>query len=200
MDPVSATSVDVAAARKEQLFYKYVYPLRGMIFKLCSKYSLSSYDVQENYQDALVNLYRYIDTYDPQRPLHAWVHTCVKRQVWASDRKRSRHDNKDFDQDIQDYEDSIIDDEHVSSNVLDTSNWKELYGPDIVEVLEELPQCYQDVIILQQAGYSLKEIAEIEYNKGTIRSPKTDTIKTRLRFARHHLQNNLTRDGKRLPR
>lgn len=200
-----ASGVDIekdpeVIARRTALFNKYVLPFKNMIFRLCADYSNNPDDVQENYSEVMVNFYRRIETYDTSRPVRAWIHTCVKHQVWACDRRRQQHNNKDFDNDIEDFEEEIIDDNHISSNVMGVDNWRDLYSPDIVEVLEELkPRC-RDALILQEAGYSLREIAEIEYRKGTMRLPNMETIKSRLRLARQHLKNNLTRDGKRIPR
>lgn len=187
-------------ARRTELFNRYILPFTNMIFKLCAKYSANSNDVQENYSEALTNFYRRIETYDSSRPIRAWIHTCVKHQVWASDRRRQVHNNKDFDNDIEDYEEELIDDDHVSSNVMGVDNWKEMYSQDIVEVIEELPARHRNALILQEAGYSLREIAEIEYANGLLKTLSMDTIKSRLRFARQHLKNNITRDGTRIPR
>ena len=79
-------------------------------------------------------------------------------------------------------------------------NWRDMYNPDIVMVLDELKPRYRDALLLQEAGYSLKEIAEIEYRKGSLRSPNIDTIKSRLRLARQHLKDNIAKDGQRIPR
>lgn len=187
-------------ARRTELFNKYILPFSNMIFKLVAEYSNDTNNVQENYSDVMINFYRRVETYDPSRPIRTWIHICTKRQVWACDKRRQQHNNKDFDNDIEDYEDELIDDEHVSGNVLGVDNWRELYSPDIVEVLEELKPRHRDALILQEAGYSLKEIAEIEYAKGSLKTPNMETIKSRLRLARKHLKDNLTRDGQRIPR
>lgn len=186
------------AARRTRLFNKYIVPFTNMIYKLTIQYSNSPDNVEENYSDVMINFFRRIETYDPNRPIHAWLHTCVKRQVWASERKRQTHNNKDFDNDIEDFEDSLLDDEHISSNVLGVGNWRELYNEHIVALLDQLKPCYRDALILQEAGYSLKEIAEIEYAKGSLKTLNMETIKSRLRSARQHLKNNLTRDGERI--
>ena len=187
-------------ARRTELFNKYVLPFQNMIFKLCIQYCDNHNNVQEDYSEVLVNFYRRIETYDPTRPIRAWIHTCVKHQVWACNRKRQAENNKDFDNDIEDYEEELMDDDQISSNALGVENWRDLYGPDLVEVLEELKPRHRDALILQEAGYSLREIAEIEYSKGSLKTKNIETIKSRLRLARQHLKNNLTRDGKRIPR
>lgn len=201
----TAPAVDVerdpeVIARRTALFNKYILPFNNMIFKLCKEYSRSPDNVEENYSEVLVNFYRRIETYDADRPIRAWIHTCVKHQVWACEKQRQIHNNKDYDNDIEDYEEELLADDHVSGNVLGVDNWREHYNSDIVAVLEELKPRHRDALILQEAGYSLKEIAEIEFAKGSLKSPNIETIKSRLRMARQHLKNNITKDGQRIPR
>lgn len=186
-------------ARRTALFNQYVMPFVNMIFKLCKEYSWRPENVEENYSEVMVNFYRRIETYDPDRPIRAWIHTCVKHQVWACEKQRQIHNNKDYDNDIEDYEEELLADDHVSSNVLGIDNWREHYSQDIIDVLDELKPRHRDALILQESGYSLKEIAEIEFKKGSLRSPNTETIKSRLRLARQHLKSRLTKDGQRIP-
>lgn len=184
--------------RRTFLFNKYILPFSNMIFKLCKDYSWNHHNVEENYSEVMTNFYRRIDTYDTTRPIKAWIHTCVKHQVWACERQRQAHNNKSDDNDIDDFKDDLLCDDHVSMNVLGIENWRDYYNQDIVEVLDELKPRHRDALILQEAGYSLKEIAEIEYKKGSLKSPNIETIKSRLRLARQHLKNNITKDGKRI--
>lgn len=187
-------------ARRTALFNQYILPFTKMIYKLCKNYSWSPQNVEENYSDVMVNFYRRIETYDPNRPIKTWIHICVKRQVWACERQRNAHNNKDDDNDIDDYKDELLDDGHVSENALGVDNWREHYNSDIVEAIERLKPRFRDVLILQEAGYSLKEIAEIEYAKGSLKTFSIDTIQSRLRLARQYLRNNITKDGQRIPR
>lgn len=187
-----------AIERRTFLFNKYILPFSNMIFKLCKDYSWNHHNVEENYSEVMTNFYRRIDTYDTTRPIKAWIHTCVKHQVWACERQRQAHNNKSDDNDIDDFKDDLLCDDHVSMNVLGVENWRDYYNQDIVEVLDELKPRHRDALILQEAGYSLKEIAEIEYKKGSLKSPNIETIKSRLRLARQHLKNNITKDGKRI--
>ena len=198
-------SVDVerdpeVIARRTALFKQYIEPFINMIYKLCKDYSWNYENVEDNYSEVMTNFYRRIETYDPSRPIKAWIHTCVKHQVWACEKQRQAHNNKDFDNDIEDYEEDLLTDDRISSNVLGVDNWRQLYSPDIVEVLDELKPRYRDALILQESGYSLREIAEIEFVNGSLKSPNIETIKSRLRLARQHLKHNLTKDGQRIPR
>ncbi len=186
-------------ARRTALFNQYIVPFVNMIFKLCRDYSWSPENVEENYSEVILNFYRRIEQYNPDRPIRAWIHTCVKHQVWACEKQRQIHNNKSYDNDIETFEEEIEADDHVSGNVLGVENWREHYNQDIVDVLSELKPRHRDALILQESGYSLKEIAEIEFKKGTLKTPNTETIKSRLRLARQHLKSRLTRDGQRIP-
>ena len=183
-------------ARRTELFNKYVKPYYNMIYKLCMNYSNCQDNVEENYTEVLVNFYRRIETYDPSRSIHTWLVT--KRQVFELERQRQKHNNKDYDNDIEWYGDNIIDDSEVSGNAMGIDNYRQLYNDEILSVLDEMKPIHRDAILLQEAGYSLREIAEIEYAKGTLKSKNIETIKSRLFLARQYLKKHLTRDGERV--
>lgn len=185
--------------KRTELYNQYVAPYYNMIYKLCMNYTYDPANVEENYTEVLVNFYRRIDTYDPTRSIHTWLHIVTKRQVFELERRRRRHDNKSYDIDIEDYGecDWMANDNHISGNVMGVDNYRELYNDDILAVLDSMKPIHRDAWILQQAGYSLKEIAEIENQKGTLKSRNIETVKSRLFFARQYLRKNLTRDGKR---
>ena len=184
---------------RTELYNKYVAPYYNMIYKLCMNYTYDPANVEENYTEVLVNFFRRIDTYDPNRSIHTWLHIVTKRQVAELERRRKRHDNKSYDVDIEDYGecDWMTNENHISGNVMGVDNYRELYNDDILAVLDSMKPIHRDAWILQQAGYSLKEIADIENKKGTLKSRNIETVKSRLFFARQYLRKNLTRDGKR---
>lgn len=187
-------------ARRNALFQQYVAPFFNMIYKLCIKYSYNSRNVEENYTEVLVNFYRRIETYDPNRPIRTWLHICTKRQVFALERKRQAKSLPICnDNGIEGFgEEPMYDDDEVSGNVMGVENYRELYNDDILAVLDELKPIHRDALILQEAGYSLKEIVEIEYHKGTLKSRNIETVKSRLFLARQYLKKHLTRDGDRI--
>lgn len=185
-------------ARRTELYNKYVAPFYDMIYYLCIKYSYKSCNVQDNYVEVLVNFYRRIETYDTKRPIRTWLHIVTKRHIFALERLRQRDNNKDEDDDIDVFGDEIIDDDEPSGNIMGVENYRELYNDDILSVLDEMKPIHRDAFILQEAGYSLKEIAEIEYQKGTLKSKNIETVKSRLFLARQYLKKHLTRDGERI--
>lgn len=187
---------EVAVVRNA-LFEKYVTPYLNMIYKLCMNYTYESANVQENYTEVLTNFYRRIETYDESRSIRTWLHIVTKRHIAELERRRKRHDNKSYDIDIEEYSEFISDKEMPSANVMGVDNYRELYNDDILAVLDEMKPIHREAFLLQEAGYSLKEIAEIEFKKGNLKSRNIETVKSRLFLARQFLKKNLTRDGKR---
>lgn len=183
-------------AERQRLYELYVTPYYNMIYKLCMKYTFNSSHVQENYNEVLVNFYRRITTYNPEMSILTWLHIVTKREVFDIERRRSRDDNKDYDNDIEDYIDTD-DANEPKSIMMDITNYREMYSDDVLAVLDEMKPIHRDALLLQQAGYSLKEIADIEYAKKTLKNYNIDTVKSRLFLARQYLKKHLTRDGER---
>lgn len=185
------------ASLRNRLFEQYVSPYYNMIYKLCMNYTYDPANVQENYNEVLINFYRRIETYDPSRSIHTWLHIVTKRQIAELERRRARHSNRNDDYDIEDYSNCTQYVSKPSANIMGVDNYRELYCDDILAVLDSMKPIHKDALLLQEAGYSLKEIAEIEYNKGTLKSRNIETVKSRLFLARQYLKKHLTRDGKR---
>lgn len=182
--------------KRQALFSKYVEPYLNMIYKLVMNYSYRKQNVEENYTEVLVALFRGIHTYDPSRSIHTWLHIVTKRYVYVLERKRRLHENKSYDVDIEEYQENIYDME-ANSNSMNEKNYQDFYNDDILSILNEMSPKHRDTLLLQEAGYSLKEIVEIECKKGTLKSRNIETIKSRLFIARKHLKKNLTRNGER---
>lgn len=197
-DEITGTELDPEVAkRRKALFDKYVTPYLNMVYKLCINYTYHPANVEENYTEVLINFYRRIETYDPQKSIHTWLHIVTKRQVFEIEKRRRQHDRKTFNDDIENYSNDIPEDGEPTENMMGVENYTEMYNDDILALLEEMKPIHKDALLLQEAGYSLKEIAEIEYKKGTLKSRNIETVKSRLFLARKFLKNNLTRDGKR---
>lgn len=171
-----------------------------MIYKLCMRYSFKSQDVEGNYWEVLTNMYKYIESYNPKRSIHTWLHIVTKRCVFDLDQKRRRKQevwNDDNDIECFSNESGLLTKGELSSNVMGMDNYRELYNDDILAALDQLKPQYRRPLLYQQAGYKLKEIAEFEYKCGALESRNIETVKSRLFLARRQLQHLLTRDGKR---
>lgn len=64
-----------------------------MIYKLCMRYTFNPSDIEDNYIEVLTNMYKYIETYNPERSVQTWLHIVTKRCVliWINVKKASRH-------------------------------------------------------------------------------------------------------------
>lgn len=197
---VTEQVTDEVAARRKALFDKYVTPNIRMIYKLCIRYTYNSRNIKENYTEVLTNMYKYIETYDPKRSILTWLHIVTKRCVYDLDQRRKKvADTRNEDHNIETLstEDQCYDSWSVSANAMSIDNYRELYNDDILYALDQLKPQYRRALLYQQAGYKLKEIAEMEYQNGALDSRNIETIKSRLFLARQTLQKLLTRDGKR---
>ena len=183
--------------RRNALFDKYIRPYFNMIYKLCIRYSDNSEDVEENYTIVLTTLFRGIETYDPNREIKTWIHIVTKRQVFEVNRKRAKEDNRDKDRDVSVICDNILDDRYETASCMSMENYRSLYNDDILEALDSIKPMYRDALLLQMAGYSLQEIADMEYERGNLSSRNIDTVKSRLFLARQYMRDKITRDGKR---
>lgn len=171
-----------------------------MIYKLCIKYTCNPEDIRDNYTEVLTNMYKYIETYDSDRSIQTWLHIVTKRCVFDLDQKRQNYQamwDRDNETDTFANDWDINDGEHVGYRAMNFSNYREFYNDDILDALEQLKPSYKRALLLQQAGYKLKEIAEIEYKNGALESRNIETVKSRLFLARQQLKQLLTRDGNR---
>lgn len=182
--------------RRNQLFKKYVEPYFNMIYKLCINYSFCSENVEENYNGVLINFYRRIETYDPEKSLLTWLHIVTKRQVQELERQRRRHDNRDRNQDVEFYKDAFLD--HTNQvNCFDVNKYREYYSDDILNALDKMKPIYRRALLYQEAGFSLKEIVEMEYKNGTLKTKNLETIKSRLFHARQFMRNQILKNDRR---
>lgn len=191
---------DETVTRKQALFNKYVMPYNRMIYKLVRQYTFKPANVEDNYWEVLTNMYKYIESYDTSRSIHTWLHIVTKRCVFDLDQRREKQNEKwNYEYEVESFstESGLLNQEHQSADAMGIENYRELYNDDILEALDQLKPQYRRALLLQQAGYKLKEIAEIEYRNGALDSKNIETVKSRLLLARRLLQQLLTRDGKR---
>lgn len=170
----------------------------NLVYRLCIRYSNTDFEdaVEENYQDCLINFFRYIHTYKPENDnLATWMHCCIKRNVYKLDKERMKKASANFHSiDSSDLSDHIEDSEGCY-NALTPENFFNTVGDDMLWAFSQLKDIHAIPLIYNQCGYSLDEIVEICYRKGLSRNKNIDTIKSRIFFAKKNLKLLLTRDG-----
>ena len=111
---------DEVAARRKALFDKYVTPYNRMIYKLCMRYTFNPSDIEDNYIEVLTNMYKYIETYNPERSVQTWLHIVTKRCVFDLDQRKKKHqDMLSDDNDVETFSssESIVDFARIFSKV-----------------------------------------------------------------------------------
>lgn len=179
--------------RRTELFMKYVYPHKGMIFDIAIKYTKQKKFIEDNFSDVLTTLFRYIESYSPNKCIKSWIYISSVRLILDANERNDRilfSDNIPIDS-IGDSSDS----RGVSCNSLGMDNYTEHYNDDILEALDNLPPIHKEVLLLQQAGYKISEIVEISFQNGTLKSKSSETIKSRLFLAKKKMRLLLTREG-----
>lgn len=187
---------ELSVERRTKLFNTFVLPHVNLVYKLCIRYSYSSADVEDNYNEVLINFYKYIESYDPARSIQTWLHIVTKRFIGDMNNKRSQYKTTD-DVNVNQLADSIIDEDDISGNCMDMSNYPLMYNDDILAALSKIKPIYREALLLQQAGYKLNEIMEISYRNGNLRTKNIETVKSRLFLAKQQMRKLINRDGDR---
>lgn len=187
-------SLDESIQRRTELFNKYVLPHKNLVYKLCIKYSFSSTDIEDNYNEVLINFFKYIETYDPSRSIQTWLHIVTKRFISDMNTRNSAFKRTE-DVDISEISNSFLDEDDAGSNSMSINNYHSLYNDDILEALKDLKPIYREALLLQQAGYKLNEIMEISYRNGNLKTRNLETVKSRLFLAKLQMRKLITRDG-----
>lgn len=184
---------------RTQLFYKYVYPYKNLIFHICIKHTASYENVRDNYNEVLVNFYKYVDTYDTSKSVKTWIFAVTVRLVYDLETKRKRFlrtgDVGDLDID-QITSDELLEEDGICANAMALDNYRELYSDEILHALDQIKTMYREPFLLQVAGYRLDEITEILHQKGGMKNANIETTKSRIFLAKRKLRELLTRDGK----
>lgn len=179
---------------RTELFNRYILPNRNLVYRLCIRYTFLQENIADNYSEALVNFFRYITTYDPQRSLLNWIHIVTKRFVMEQNRRHGRLPVSE-NVDVFKLASSLSDEDETHGNAMGMDNYREFYNDDILATLDQLKPIYREALLLQQAGYKLEEIVEISYRNGNMKSRSMDTMKSRIFLAKQQMRKLITPDG-----
>lgn len=163
---------------------------------MCIQFTWNQEDIEDNYSEALVNFFRYIESYDPARPLKTWIYAVTKRLLADLNSRNQNRLPANDNVDVQEIASFIPDDEESGENCMGMDNYQECYSDAILSALKQLKPVYREALLLQQAGYKLGEIMEIAYRNGSLKNRNIETVKSRLFLAKMQMRKLLTRDGK----
>lgn len=175
------------------LFHKYVYPYRNLIYHICIRHTRDKENLDDNYNEVLINFFRYVSSYDPRREVKTWLYAITVRMLADLERKNNRFTREG---DVGAMRMEQLPDKPCTAEVT-PENYRELFSDEIVEALEQIGRNYREALLLQMGGYKLEEIMEILYQRGCLRTRNIETTKSRIFLAKKKLRERLTRDGKR---
>lgn len=162
---------------------------------MCIQFTWNREDIEDNYSEALANFFRYIESYDPKRPLKTWIYAVTKRLLADLNNRNQNRLPSNENVDVQDIAGWLPDEEEPGENYMGIGNYGEYYNDAILGALDQLKPAYREALLLQQAGYKLGEIMEISYRNGSLKNRNIETVKSRLFLAKSQMRKLLTRDG-----
>ncbi len=180
---------------RTRLFEKLILPNINLVYKLSIRFSQNQQNIDENYNECLINLFRYVHTYNSQKSLANWIFICCKRLIYDIDRKRGQFKTTD-DLNIEAIPSHYAEDPtNASYNCVGLDNYRKFYNDDILRAIDRLSPIYREALLLQQAGYKLEEIMEIVHRNGSLKNPNLETVKSRLFLAKLKMRQMIDRDG-----
>ena len=88
-------------------------PHKNLIYSICIKYTYNQEDIEDNYLEALANFFKYMDSYDPARPVKTWIYAVTKRLVADLNNRNRNRMPPDDNIDISEISSSLSDEEDV---------------------------------------------------------------------------------------
>lgn len=176
-----------------ELFEKYILPNYDMVLTLTRKYTDRPENVDENFAIVLTEFYKYIQSYNSEKPLKTWIHICTKRCCQEQNKRRFDQDSKYSDNDP--YSSSVAREHIMQTGAFTTHDMSHGLSDEIVTALRMIQPHKLSAFILQVQGYSIKEITEIEFMRGHLKRKNEENVKSRIFQARKELRELLNRDG-----
>lgn len=181
-------------AERDRLFKMYVEPHLTNIKALSVKYTDKYQDAEDNYMFALQQLYSYIFTYDPSKPLNTWLHIVVKRACYHRNKKRAQI-NSTHTEIAGCSREAIY--QHGTANIVDAGfgNLADNLSDEVYNALLSLEPRKLSAFLLYAQGLNIREITRIEYAKGHLDQKLESLIKSRIYWAKVQLRYELKKYG-----
>lgn len=135
----------------------------------------------------LEKLYRYANSYDPEKSLDTWIHICVKRHVFKLNndhyREMQYRTGVEFGEATRTASTSVSYDGQMERKSMLDSIPDEVYN-----ALMKIPEYKLRPFMRYVQGYTIRVIAEMEYEEGHTSSLVEEVVKGRVFWTRNKLQ------------
>ena len=177
-----------------ELFNMYILPEKDFIWRVCRKYARSLNQCQEYYNEALYISFIGVHTYKTDYSIRVWLYVIIRRSInKLSIREAQRPKHENFS-DIENLSTSLL---ALDCNTYIGSDYNQFnYTDDLITALEMIRPASKEAILLQQSGFTIKEISKKLFENGLLKNQNLNTVKFVLFAGKHRLREILNRDGK----
>lgn len=181
-------------AEQKARFAKYIEPNLTVIKALAVKYSDKFQDAEDNYMQALQQMFMYIHTYDETKPLGTWIHIVTKRACFLQNRKMAEY-KSNYSDITQCSSEALY--QHGTSNMIDAGFGKlaDNISDAIYDALLSIEPRKLSAFLLYAQGTNIRDIAKIEYRNGHLENKSEELIRSRIFWARKELMYLLEKNG-----
>jgi len=176
--------------KRNELFKQLIEPNLNLVYSVCKENTRNPYDVDDNYQECLINFYNYIETYDKTRPLPVWIHVVTKRHVIDAEKKRRKVFFTSIDENP--YATKELSNGQAINNEINIDNYADGLSDEVLEAINSIPKIRRDTMLRQLSGYRLKEIMDEDFKNGTLKNKNLETVKSRIFLGRQYLKDKLS--------
>ena len=183
---------ELETERNRALFDKYVTPNIDQIRSLVKYYINNHQDVDSYLSYVLEQMFKYIHTYDEERPLETWLGIVTKRSVFNCNIKDAERNSHYTGIELTPSMFDSYDTGGETASLLDN------ISEDLLNALMQVSPLKLSAFLLQVQGYKTKEIVEIEYKRGHLDKSSDlsiEIIKSRIYGCRKQLQRILEKNG-----
>lgn len=148
-------------------------------------------DVEDYYQEVLLNFYRYMHTYNPARNLGSWLISIVQRFVRRLDHQRYDRLPVDFVDQCKLSALARLNLESITQQPGDP--FYDEISPALTAAMKRVNPVHLEAFLLYARDErTYKEITEIQYTSGNLHNKNIDTVKSRIHLCRKTLRKYLS--------
>jgi len=161
------------------------------VTRVCKNFTFDPFYREDNGQEILIDIFKYICSYDPERPIRSWVYKVAVNKL-SDLHLRNNRIKYSADREMEEFEDKA---EYVVKEFELSLAKPSLYSNSIQKCLYQLKPVLRDTFLLKEAGFKIREIAAIHYKEGQLLTNNMETVKSRLYCARKKMKEFLINEG-----
>lgn len=174
-----------------QAFRGLVEQYQGRIYNIIYGMVHNRDDAMELTQDTFLKAFRKLNSFNLDSKFYTWLCRIAVNTAIDHIRKMRHRQTSEFDENIGNFHDGSLHDDHYSQNPESAAMNSELRS-QIIKAVDELPEEQKQILILKEIdGLSYKEIA-------TVVGVAQGTVMSRLYYARKKLQEILEANAQKI--